>query len=109
MKAWRVTDKYCCCGTVIVFAETKGQAASWALSHDDTFDDCDFVDLCVRRFKDYDKFYSGKRIVDFWNDHEDKIRLVRDFGWSCQEADFYCEECPASKWCEKYKEMYDDE
>lgn len=109
MKAWYVTDNDCSGGTVVVFAETRGKAASWALRYDDTFEDLDFTDLYVRRFKDYDKFYSGKRIVDFWNDLEDRIRLVRDFGWSCQEADFYCEKCPASKWCEKYKEMYDDE
>ncbi|MCR4745220.1 MAG: hypothetical protein K5894_08320 [Lachnospiraceae bacterium] len=98
MKAWKVSDKNAECGTAIVFAETAGKAKQLCM-YDDTFDDCEWTDLRVNRFKDYDQYYEGKEKVD-WNDEEHRIRLVRDFGWFCFEPTIsYCEACPAKQWC----------
>lgn len=68
--------------------------------YDDTFDDCEWTDLRVRRFKEYDKYYTGDQKVNFWLNEEHRIRLVRDFGWSCVDPiESYCKDCPAKKWC----------
>lgn len=101
MKAWRVFDNNGDCGTMIVFAETRAKAMYIALQ-DDMFEDYTWTQITAKRFKEYDQFYDGKSVVDFWNDVDHRIRLVRDFGWSCIE-EFYdlCEECPAKQWCEK--------
>lgn len=103
MKAWRVNDNNCELGTMIVFAETRSKAMYIALQ-DDIFEDYTWTEIYAKRFKEYDQFYDGKSRVDFWNDDEHRIRLVRDFGWSCIEVfDDLCEECPAKQWCEEYK------
>ena len=99
MKAWTVSDRNGDCGTEIVFAETRGKAMALCL-HDDLFGDCEFVELNARRFKEYDKFYNGDSKVDFWFDDEHRVRLVKDFGWSCFDPiDYYCVDCPAKEWC----------
>ena len=104
MKAWRVFDKYCECGTEIVFAETAGKAKSICL-YDENFEEYEYTELCARRFQEYDKYYDGKRKVNFWEDEEHRIILVRDFGWSCIDGiDTYCDDCPAKEWCEFWKE-----
>lgn len=100
MKAWCVSDKYGDCGTEIVFAETRGKAISLCL-HDEVFEDYEWTELYAKRFKEYDKYYEGTEKVDFWTDSEQRVRLVRDFGWSCIEGkDYYCEDCPAKEWCD---------
>lgn len=105
MKAWTVTDNNGECGTSIVFAETRGKARSYALQWIDTFEDCEWTDLRVRRFPEYDQYYNGKENVDFWLDDEHRVRLVRDFGWSCFEVfEYLCKDCPAKQWCEQYRE-----
>ena len=99
MKAWRISDKFGEYGTVIVFADTAGKAKQLCLG-DDTFDDCDWTDLRARRFKAYDCYYDGKAVVDFWRDAEHRVRLVKDFGWSCMEViESYCKDCSARHWC----------
>ena len=109
MKAWTVTDNNGDYGTSIVFAETRGKARSYALQWIDTFEDCKWTDLKVKRFPEYDQYYDGRTEVNFWLDDEHRVRLVRDFGWSCFEVfKHLCEDCPAKQWCEQYKEgQYD--
>ena len=100
MKAWRVDDRNAEYGTVIVFAPTRGKAIAIALRNDDTFEDCEWTELRAYRFPEYDKYYDGSEIVDFWYSDEHRVRLVRDFGWSCvEQIESYCEECPAKQWC----------
>ena len=99
MKAWTVSDNRGECGTEIVFAETRGKAIALCL-HDDVFDDYEWTELYARRFKEYDKYYDGNSKVDFWLDDEHRIRLVKDFGWSCHDPiTCYCTDCPAKEWC----------
>lgn len=102
MKAWCVSDKNCECGTEIVFAETAGKAKSLCM-YDDTFDDLEWTDLRVQRFKKYDKYYiPGIEKLDAWHDDKHRVRLVRDFGWHCIEPYWdECKECPAREWCDR--------
>ena len=103
MKAWKVSDNNGDYGTEIVFAETRGKARAACL-HDDTFEDCEWTELRVTRFKEYDEYYDGRLKVDFWLDEEHRIRLVRDFGWSCIDPyDDCCEECTAKQWCDYWE------
>ncbi len=104
MKAYTVSD-YCGeYGTMIVFAETAGKARQAALQFGDTFEDCEWNDLRVNRFKEYDQYYNGEAVPDFWHDEEHLIRLVRDYGWSCIEPiDECCKECPAKEWCSHFQ------
>ena len=103
MKAWTVNDSNGEYGTEIVFAETAGKARALCL-HDDIFEDCEWTELYVRRFKEYDRFYSGKAKIDFWHDEEHRVRLVKEFGWSCIDPIYeYCEECPANEWCDRHE------
>ena len=100
MKAWTVSDYNAEYGVIIVFAETRGKAKQIALNNSDQFEDCIWTDLWVRRFKDYDEFYTGEELVDFWNDVQHRIRLVKDFGWSCiVTIEAECINCPAREWC----------
>lgn len=110
MKAWTVKTKdYQDYGTLIVFAETRAKAIYAALSWTDTFDGCVWIDMSACRFPEYDQYYSGKMFVD-WDNMDDRIRLVRDFGWNCGEAiEWFCQECPAKEWCEEYKSSYGQE
>ena len=99
MKAWLVSDYNCDYGTEMVYAETRGKAKALCM-WDDTFEDCEWTQLRACRFKEYDKYYNGKAKPDFWFDNEHRIRLVRDYGWSCVEKyESYCDDCPARKWC----------
>lgn len=100
MKAWIVSDNNAEYGSEIVFAETAGKARALCM-YDETFEDCEWTDLRVRRFKEYDQYYDGKTKADFWYDDKHRIRLVRDFGWCCSEPiDSYCKDCPAKEWCD---------
>lgn len=99
MKAWIVYSKLDYYGSALMFAEKRSKAIYNALTFTDEFEDCEWVDLRARRFKEYDQYYDGKAIIDFWYHTEHRIRLVRDFGWHCIEPDFYCKDCPAKEWC----------
>lgn len=108
MKAWRVYDNDGDNGTMIVFAETRGQAHAYALRQDD-FEGCEWNDLHVRRFKEFDSRYNGKKEAD-WYDDETRIVLVRDYGWACVDGrDSYCDGCPAKEYCRHWKDYEEDE
>jgi len=101
MKAWLVKEKGEFPAT-IVFAETRGRARSIAM----TTDACDGVDFCnieVRRQPQLDKYYKdGKEEMD-WYDDNDRIALVKEAGFTCQDIDFdLCEDCPAKEFCDLY-------
>ena len=110
MKAWKVFDVDNEYGTVIVFAETASKAKKLCL-YSDPFDDVDYVDLRVRRFKEYDQYYNpeGDPKID-WSNEEHRVRLVKEFGWRCIERiDSMCEECPAKQWCSEWEYMREEQ
>lgn len=97
MKAWVVSDIIGNCGSIIVFAKTRIKAHELAFEKTDAFEDCDWTDIKVKRFKAWDNHYKGKEIGDW---EEDKLELIRDFGWNCLERNYYwCKKCKAKLYC----------
>ena len=113
MKAYRVYDRefyepY----VMIVFAESRGKAISYALGTDEfPRYDFDYTQLAATRAKWADKYYKGKREMD-WDNAEDRIAMVKDGGFICSEDGFDpddCERCYAKDLCEKYEEYLEEE
>lgn len=104
MKAYRVTDKeYYLPYTIIVFAESRGKAISYALGQDG-FEDLDFTEISATRAKWADKYYRGKHEMD-WDNPDDRLAMVVDGGFRCCDDGFDpddCERCCAKEDCEKY-------
>lgn len=98
MKAWTVRGIDSDYATV-VFAETAGKAKAIAVGTD-ACEDYDYLDIRAHRFKEMDKFYRGKREMDWYND-EDRIALVKT-GWYCLDPyEWECKECVAREFCER--------
>lgn len=100
MKAWQANSEYSE-GSVVVFAETAGKAKQIALKTDELCDER-YVDIRVNRLPKIDRFYKeGKTIVD-WNEDEDiRLELVKEYNWYCLEpmyGDYVV--CLAEKYCE---------
>lgn len=106
MKAWLVKDKNEFCATV-VFAETRGKARSIAM-HTEACEDVDFCNIEVHREKQIDKYYiEGKTKMD-WYDDNDRLALVKESGFYCEEIDEdMCEDCPAKEYCDSYIDYID--
>ena len=99
MKAWIVRDKYGDSGSAIVFAETRGKAHAYAMFMDN-YEDYEWTDIEVHRFKAWDSHYKGHTEAD-WN--EDRLELVRDYGWHCLEPYYEeCKDCEAKQYCSEY-------
>ena len=110
MKAWivgRKDDFY----SEIIFAETRGKASSLALSTD-CCEDADFCDIEVRRMPQADKYYKqGKWHLD-WDIPQDRIVLVNECGFTCNDEYFdleECENCSAKEYCCKYQDFLESE
>lgn len=106
MKAWVVKAKNEFCATV-VFAETRGKAKSIAM-YTDACEDVAFCDIEVRREPQADKFYKeGKTEMD-WYDDNDRIALVKDCNFTCEDIEeWICESCPAKEYCDNYIDYID--
>ena len=102
MKAWLAKDKDEFSATV-VFAETRGKAKSVAMSTE-ACEDVDFCDIEIQRVPQMDKYYKeGKTEMD-WHDDNDRIALVKDCGFFCEDIiEDVCKVCPAKKYCEEYQ------
>lgn len=96
MKAWIVTTDYDT-GCTVVFAETRGKAIAAALCCDQ-FEDCEFIEIRATRFKKFDSHYRGRSEID-WYDPKDRVPLVRDYSWACDDIGYDCDTCAAKKWC----------
>lgn len=110
MKAWLVSGTEEWCSTVI-FAETRGKARYIAL-HTDTFEDCEFCDLEVRRAPQIDKYYKKGKVEMDWENPKDRIALVKECDFRCHPAYLEwedCESCPAKKYCDTYKDHLTEE
>ena len=96
MKAWKTYEIQDNRGT-IVFANTAGEAKVKAIQTE-TLSDTQFVDIRVRRFKEADCLWNGHDEID-WYDNDTRLKLVRDFLWSCVEPSAECDSCVAKEWC----------
>ena len=108
MKAYTASDRNGDSGySIVVFAETAGQAKAYA-RNSETFDGFEFTEMRVNRCKALDGYYRGEREMNWLND-EDRVAMViyANFECSCEVWDPECEteECPAQKWCGRYKRM----
>lgn len=110
MKAWKVYvngDFY----SGIFFAETRGKAIYQAMQTDviDT-EDCSFTEIRAIRLKEADKYYAGLPWLD-WSDEEDKLILIRDFGYHCYYDDYdenQCNSCIGKEYCDFYKDRMEE-
>jgi len=107
MKAWQVYS-YFSDVSAIVFAETAGKAKFTAWRYNLFFDAyTSFTEIYCQRRKEGDKFYNGKSYLD-WECREDRLLLVKEFGFTCSEYLYderECAYCVAKKFCSLYKEM----
>lgn len=101
MKAWLVRERGECLATV-VFAETRGKAKVRALATDC----CKYLSFCdieTRRLPEADTLYKEGKTETDWFDPEDRLVLVRDCGFTCDEEAFeeeYCATCSARAFCD---------
>ena len=107
MKAWIVDDPIEAATAAVVFAETRGQAKVLAQSTD-ACEDMEFKDIRAVRAPKLDRFYRGKKEMD-WRDPDDRIAMVKYGGFHCSsEVDIgkeKCDACPAHEWCDRYEGM----
>lgn len=106
MKAYYACEKDSDYAT-IVFAESATQAKAIALSCD-CCEDARYIDIRVRRMPEADKLYMGHTEIDWYN-AETRISLVRDFGWSCFEPSWECDNCPAKPYCRWHDQEDEDD
>lgn len=99
MKAYCIDSEYSE-GVEIIFAETANKAKYIALKTD-TFCEDEYVHLHARRYPKIDKFYKkGKTIVDWVEDDDIRVELVKEYGHYCLEPmSECCEVCPAKEYC----------
>lgn len=112
MKAWictTETPKTTAFSTVI-FAETRGQAISFAMSSDQ-LEEPDYIDVRARRFVEADGEYRGRQEMD-WDANEEDRRFLVSHGWRCNPEMWEpedCEGCGCADICEYAKEYKEDE
>lgn len=103
MKAYRVWDYNDYSGyETIVFAENLKEAKKLARLTD-VCEYANFIDIRVKRVQQADKLYKGKWEID-WYDDETRLALVKDFGWSCEEPSWECDNCNSKEWCRHFQE-----
>ena len=107
MKAYQIYDRenyfdYSC----VVFAETRGKAISYALGTDEfPSSEWTYTELKALRRPKLDKYYHGKYYMD-WQDMNDRIALVSEAGFYCEDADFdECLKCQANSECSEYDRL----
>ena len=113
MKAYVVSDRqgyveY----TVVVFAESRGKAIVAALGTDEfPYEDWSYTELRAIREPELDKYYQGRQRMD-WDDPDDRLAMVRDGGYYCNEDAFYpddCAKCRGKDYCSRYEEYLEEE
>ena len=112
MKAYEVSDKngysdY----ALIVFAESRGKAISSAIGTDEFPKyEWDFTELRAKRIPALDSAYRGAWCME-WDNADDRLALVRDAGYYCNDDSFdadECEECPGKEYCSRYEEYLEE-
>lgn len=100
MKAWIVNEKYET-ASAVVYAETRGKAKALALCTS-RCEGANFCDIEVRRVPQMDKYYvDGKSEMDWFNP-KDRIALVKECGFYCEEPIAECcKSCPAKDFCDE--------
>ena len=99
MKAYQVCTGWSD-GSVVVFAEYASKAKSMAL-YTDILCNENYKDLRVARLPKIDHLYNGQTVVDWNEDKNIRLALVKEYGWHCIEPQLNdCKVCSAEKYCE---------
>ena len=96
--------------STVVFAETAGKARYIAMCSDTLGEDLEFRDVHVRRLPALDKYYRGQKEMN-WDNDADRIAMVKDAGYVCDDDSFdpdECERCIAKEYCSKYEEYAEE-
>ena len=99
MKAWQANSEDSE-GSVVVFAETASKAKQTAMKTDELCNE-QYIDIRVNRLPKIDRFYKeGKTIVDWCEDEDIRLELVKEYNWACLEPTYReCSVCLAEKYC----------
>lgn len=113
MKAYEVSDRERYSELiVVVFAESRGKAVAAALgTYEFPYRDWSYTELRAIRMPEFDKCYRGNFRMD-WDDPDDRLAMVRDVGYYCNEDAFYpddCAKCSGKDYCSRYEEYLDEE
>lgn len=106
MKAWfvQIRDNF---EATVVFAETRGKARNLA-RYTDACDGAEFCDIEVRRLPKADKYYKEGKTEMERSNPQDRLALVKEFGFRCEYVDLAnCEGCSAQEHCSAFEEYTD--
>ena len=101
-KAWICHNEESCIAEV-VFADTRGKAKSY-FKNLETFDYYTYCELRPRRKNSLDYLDKPEGYVMNWNNQEDRIALVKELGWYCEDPTIEeCKKCLAKEYCEEWE------
>ena len=110
MKAYRVYDKASYePWSVVVFAESAGQAKLEAMRSGYLGDYIDYLPLRAKRVPKLDDKYRGHEVMEFELDMQDRIDLYEADVYRCEPEymeEWLCNECALKDRCEEYKEVF---
>ena len=95
--------------SVVVFAESAGQAKMEAMGSGYLGDDCAYLELRAKRVQKLDKSFRGHSYMEWDLDMQDRIDLYEANVYRCDRdymMDYDCERCPLKDRCEEYKEVF---
>lgn len=93
--------------TAIVFADTVSGARKTAWDNNSEFElEFDkYIDIKPRRKNSLDYLDKPEGYVMNWNNPKDRIALVKDLKWYCEDPPYgECEKCNARNYCEAWAE-----
>ena len=105
-KCWEDYEGY----STVVFAETAGKARYVAMNSDTLGEDLTFKDVRVRRIPVLDGCYKGRREMD-WFDPDDRLAMVKEAGYRCDDDGFdpdECVTCSSKEYCSRYEDYKEE-
>ena len=90
----------------IVFADTVSGARKTAWDNNSEFElEFDrYIDIKPRRENSLDYLDKPEGYVMNWNNPKDRIALVKELGWYCEDPTIEeCEKCLAKEYCEEWE------
>ena len=97
--------------SVVVFAESAGQAKMEAIRSGYLGDYVEYLTLRTKRVPKLDDKYRGHEVMEWDLDMQDRIDLYEADVYRCEREymmDYECERCPLKDRCEEYKKVFLD-
>ena len=95
--------------SVVVFAESAGQAKMEAIRSGYLGDYVEYLALREKRVPKLDDKYRGHEVMEWDLDMQDRIDLYEADVYRCDRdymMDYDCDICPLKDRCEEYKEVF---